>query len=243
MDSGDQPELAQKLEEDGMSKRTYIGATMVGLAVVLTASALVASNMGFKLNYTLNHALAGTSKSGTNQIALPDNRQSGMNTAKNLIDDIGLASVASIQKFIKSSDTYASYTARAPQTAAADFALVAGDGYVVKMKTAVNYIIVGSDDPALPYPLLQAQVGVSKSGTTLYQYNYHQTAASAKGLLDDIGLASVASVQRFVRSSDGFASYTGRSPQTAAADFALVPGDAYIVKMKTTVAAYLPSHY
>jgi hypothetical protein len=225
-----------------MSKRTYIGATMVGLAVVLTASALVASNMGFKLNYTLNQTQAGVSKTGTNVIALPDNRQSGMNTAKNLIDDIGLASVTSVQRFVKSTDGFATYTARAPQTAANDFALVAGEGYVVKMKTTTAYIIVGSDDPAIAYALNQTQAGVSKTGTNLYQYNYHQTAATAKGLLDDIGLASVTSVQRFVKSTDGYGTYTGRAPQTAANDFALIPGEAYVCKMKTTVA-YTPSHY
>jgi hypothetical protein len=131
--------LAQKPEEDGMSKRTYIGATMVGLAVLLTASALVASNMGFKLNYTLNHTLAGTSKTGTNLIALPDNRQSGMATAKNLIDDIGLLSVTQIQRFVKSTDLVAGYTGRAPQTPATDFALVPGDVYIIKMKTTTAY--------------------------------------------------------------------------------------------------------
>jgi hypothetical protein len=234
--------LAQKPEEDGMSKRTYIGATMVGLAVLLTASALVASNMGFKLNYTLNHTLAGTSKTGTNLISLPDNRQSGMNTAKNLIDDIGLASVSQIQRFVKSTDLFVGYTARSPQTSAADLALVAGDGYVVKMKTATNYIIVGSDEPIQPYTLNQAAAGVSKTGTNYFAYNYHQTAGTAKALLDDIGLASVAQVQRFVRSTDLAVGYTGRSPQTSTADFTLNPGDVYILKMKTTVS-YTPSHY
>lgn len=225
-----------------MSKRTYIGATMVGLAVLLTASALVASNMGFKLNYTLNHVLAGTSKTGTNLIALPDNRQSGMATAKNLIDDIGLLSVTQIQRFVKSSDLFVGYTARTPQTPANDFALVAGDGYVVKLKTATNYIIVGSDEPALPYTLNQTAAGVSKTGTNYYAYNYHQTAGTAKGLLDDIGLLSVTQIQRFVRSTDLFVGYTGRTPQGPANDFVLNPGDVYIIKMKTTTA-YTPSHY
>jgi hypothetical protein len=225
-----------------MSKRTYIGATMVGLAVLLTASALVASNMGFKLNYTLNHTLAGTSKTGTNLISLPDNRQSGMATAKGLIDDIGLASVAQIQRFVRSTDLFVGYTARSPQTAAADFALVAGDGYVVKMKTATNYIIVGSDEPALAYTLNHTLAGTSKTGTNYFAYNYHQTAGSAKGLLDDIGLASVAQIQRFVRSTDLYVGYTGRSPQLATANFDLAPGDVYIIKMKTAVS-YTPSHY
>ena len=225
-----------------MTKRSFFGAAAVVAAVALTGSALVASNMGFKLNYTLNQTTVGVSKSGTSTIALPDNRQSGMNTAKNLIDDIGLASVTSVQRYVISSDALATYTARAPQTAANDFALVPGQGYFVKMKTNVNYIIVGSDDPAASYTLNQTQVGVSKSGTNFYQYNYHQTAATAKGLIDDVGFASVTSIQRYVKSSDALATYTGRAPQTAANDFPLVPGEAYFVKMKTTTV-YTPSHY
>jgi len=225
-----------------MSKRTYIGATMVGLAVLLTASALVASNMGFKLNYTLSQLTGGVSKSGTSTLALPDNRQTGMNTAKNLIDDIGLLSVTTISRFVKSTDALVGYTARAPQTAAADFALTAGDGYFVKMKTNTSYIVVGSDEPALAYSLQQLAGGVSKSGTSFYAYNYHQTAGTAKGLLDDIGLLSVTTISRFVKSTDALVGYTGRAPQTAAADFVLNPGEAYFIKMKTTTA-YTPSHY
>jgi hypothetical protein len=225
-----------------MSKRTYIGATMVGLAVLLTASALVASNMGFKLNYTLSQLAGGVSKTGTNTLALPDNRQTGMTTAKGLIDDIGFLSVTQIQRFVKSTDSLVAYTGRAPQTAAADFALVAGDGYYVRMKTNTSYIIVGSDDPALAYTLQQLAGGVSKTGTNFYAYNYHQTAGMSKQLMDDIGFLSVTQIQRFVKSTDSLVAYTGRAPQTAAADFALNPGEAYFIRMKTTTA-YTPSHY
>jgi hypothetical protein len=184
----------------------------------------------------------GVSKTGTSTIALPDNRQTGMNTAKNLIDDIGLLSVTQIQRFVKSTDGLVAYTARAPQTAAADFALVAGDGYFVRMKTNTSYIIVGSDDPALAYTLQQLAGGVSKTGTNFYAYNYHQTAGMSKQLMDDIGFLSVTQIQRFVKSTDSLVAYTGRAPQTAAADFALNPGEAYFIRMKTTTA-YAPSHY
>lgn len=221
-----------------MSKRTYIGATMVGLAVMLTASALVASNMGFKLNYTLNQTTGGVSKSGTNLIALPDNRQSGMAKASDFLTDLGLQSAFQVQRFVKSTDLFAGYTGRIGS--AADFSLVAGEGYVVKMKTTTNYIIVGSDDPALAYTLNQTTPSVSKSGTNYYAYNYHQTAATASALLTDLGLLTAFQVQRYVRSTDLAAGYTGRIG--SAADFALVPGDVYIIKMKTTTA-YTPSHY
>jgi hypothetical protein len=221
-----------------MSKRTFVGVMVVALAVVVMAGGLLASNMGFKLNYQLLQQTAGQSKTGTVTIALPDNRQSTVNTAKNLLDDIGLANVSAIQRFVKSSDGLVQYTGR--PLGGSDFSLVAGDGYYLKMKTTVNYIIVGSDNPTLGYVLLQTTAGQSKTGTNFYAYNYHQTATTAKALLDDIGLASVSAIQRFVKSSDGLVQYTGRP--LGGSDFPLVPGEAYYLKMKTTVT-YTPSHY
>jgi hypothetical protein len=208
-----------------MTKRTYIGVLTVALAVVLAAGGLLASNMGFKLNYPLQAISAGVSASGTSTIALPDNRQAGVNAASSLMNDIGLVNVANIQKFIESSDGLQLYT---------------GEGYFVKMNTTVNYIIVGSHDPSFANPL-NAVGGGSASGTNLFSYPYHSTATTASALMADIGLANVANVQKFLKASDGLQLYTGRKG-TPGADFALVPGEAYFVKMNTTVN-YIPSHY
>jgi uncharacterized protein (DUF3820 family) len=165
-----------------------------------------------------------------------------MGTAKNLMDDIGLASVDNIQRFVKTTDTFGIYTGRVPQTAANNFNLVSGEANMVKMRTTTNYIIVGSDDPALTYTFNNTTVGVSKTGLNFYAYNYHQTAATAKQLMDDVGLASVDNIQRFVKTTDTFGIYTGRVPQTAANNFNLTPGEGYMVKMRTTTV-YTPSHY
>ncbi len=221
-----------------MSKRTFVGVMVVALAVVVMAGGLLASNMGFKLNYTLTQLTAGVSKSGTNTLALPDNRQNALNTAKDLMNDIGFASTTSVAKFLKSSDTLYAYTGRIGSPAV--FALTAGEGYFVKMKTTINYIVVGSDNPLLTTTLQQLTAGVSKTGTNFYAYNYHQTAATAKELMNDIGFASTTSVAKFLKSSDALYAYTGRLGSPA--DFALVPGEAYYIKMKTTVN-YTPSHY
>jgi len=196
--------------------------------------------MGFKLNYALLQADGGVnSKSGTSTLALPDNRQSGLNTAKNLMDDIGFAQTNNVQKFLEATDTFQTYTGR--KGSGADFSLVSGEGYFVRMNTTVNYIVVGSDDPALAYNLNQADGGVtSKSGTNFFAYNYHQTAATAKQLMDDIGFAQTNNVQRFLKATDTFQTYTGR--KGSGADFSLVPGEAYFVRMNTTVS-YTPSHY
>jgi hypothetical protein len=232
--------MAISQEERRMNRKMVVGAVLVALAVVMTAGTLVASNMGFKLNYSLDQT-GGAAKTGNNTIALPDNRQSGVNTAKNLMDDIGFQAVTQVQRFVASTDTLATYTGRPPQGAAANFNLNAGEAYFIKMKTTTPYIIVGSDDPAISYTLSQPG-GVAKTGNNFYAYNYHQTAATAKALMDDIGFQSVTQIQRFVKSSDTLATYTGRPPQGAAANFNLTPGEGYFVKMKTT-SVYSPSHY
>lgn len=223
-----------------MTKKMFVGGTVIALAVALTAGGLMASNMGFKLNYTLSAAQVGVSNSGTSTLALPDFRQSGLNTAKNLMDDIGFANVQNIQKFLESNDGLQVYTGR-KTGGGADFALTTGEALFVKMQTTVNYIAVGSDDPSVSYALNAASVGTSNSGTNFFAYNYHQTAGTAKALMDDIGFANVQNVQKFLKANDGLQVYTGRKTG-GGADFALVPGEGYFVKMQTTVN-YTPSHY
>jgi hypothetical protein len=225
-----------------MNRKTIVGAVLVALAVMTTAGTLVASNMGFKLNFGLQRQAVGVSNSGTNVVALPDNRQTGLNTAKNLLDDIGLASCNNVQRHIRSNDSFLIYTGRVGAPATNNFSLQAGEAYIVSMRTNTDYIIVGSDDPAASYTFERQGVGVSNSGTNYYAFNYHQTAGTAKQLLDDIGLASCNNVQRHIRSADSFLIYTGRVGAPATNNFTLIPGEGYIISMRTTTT-YSPSHY
>jgi hypothetical protein len=179
------------------------------------------------------------SLSGTSSLALPDNRQAGVNTANNLLNDITFANVQSVSKFLEANDGLQVYTGR-KGTPGADFALAAGEGYLVKMTTTTNYIVVGSHDPAFAHNLNQAGGG-SLSGTNLFAFPYHGTPTTSKTLMDDIGFANVQSVAKYLKANDGLQVYTGRKG-TPGADFALVPGEAYYVKMSTTVN-YIPSHY
>lgn len=219
-----------------MSKRTFIGAMVVALAVVVLAGGLLASNMGFKLNYTLNRTLLGVSKSGKNTLSLPD-QKGAVATAKDLMNDIGFTSVANVQRFIESNDSWVTYTGRIGS--APNFNL-GNEGYFVKMNSDVSYIIAGADNPTLSVSLDRTALGTSKSGKNFYSFNYHQTAVTAKDLMNDIGFLSVANVQRFIKSNDSWVTYTGRIG--SGANFALVPGEAYFIKMNTTVV-YTPSHY
>ena len=116
-----------------------------GLAVVSGATALVASNMGFKLNYTLNQVQAGVSLSGSSTLALPENRQAGRyrslaTNAKELMDDIGLASVANVPRFIEATDGLEVYTGRKTGGVPVPFPLTPGEAYFIRRNTTVNYI-------------------------------------------------------------------------------------------------------
>ena len=208
------------------------------LGVSLTGTALVASNMGFRLHYTLASATAGVSISGQSTLALPDRPKAGIVTAKDLMDDIGFANILSVSKFLKATDSLQTYSGRKGGGTA--FVLTAGEAYFVKMATTVDYRILGSDDPTLSYALDQPAAGVSNSGQTLFAYNYHQTAADAKALMDDIGFANILSVSKFLKATDSYRTYTGRKAGGDA--FPLTPGEGYLIKMTTTVN-YTPSHY
>jgi hypothetical protein len=224
-----------------MNKRSVL-ILAVGVTALLVAGGLFASNMGFKLNYTLSGT--GSSASGTNTLGLPFFRQTGLDDSLQLIQDIeqgNAALVTNVQRFLKASDGFELYDGTTPGTT--PFPLAAAEGYFVKMGAAnVNYIVVGSHDPGLTVTL--NGTGSSASGTNFYSYPYHSTAANAEQLIADIeqgNPALVTNVQRFLKASDGFELYDGTTPGTT--PFALTPGEAYFIKVGAADVAYVPSHY
>ena len=114
--------------------RSLTALFVVAVAVVVLAGGLMASNMGFKLNKSLVTASPGTSISGTQLLALPYNRQVGIDNASELFGDIGASNVQNIQKFLTATDTTALYTFGSP-----DFALTPGEAYLVKMAQTLAF--------------------------------------------------------------------------------------------------------
>ncbi len=223
-----------------MKRSTFVGAAVVALAVVILAGGLLASNMGFKLNYQLTYG-----QSGKNLVALPFNRAGNVNAAKDLFFDIGTtANLASVQRLLKISDTYQTYkgTATAPGP---NFALNPGEGYFVNLKPAqtVNYIAVGSDAPGVGFQL-DGQGAASATGKNIYAMVYHFTGTTAKDLFFDIGTTvDTASVQRLLNANDSYQTYKGTA-SAPGPNFLLKPGEAYFVNMKAGVSkSYVPSHY
>ncbi len=220
-----------------MSKRTFIVLLGVGL---LATSMLVASNMGFKLNYLLE-ATGASSASGTNTIALPYNPQSGLNNVGDLFNDIGgVGVVQEVQTFLRSSDSFNVYSGAKGQIADP---IVQGEGIRIRMAVDTNYIIAGAHDPAAAITLYAAgdvtPDGVSASGTNEFSVPYHTTANNSGDIFNDIGAANVQEVQTFLRASDSFNVYQGAKGQIADP---VTPGTALRIRMATTTA-YVPSHY
>jgi len=232
-----------------MRKRMFIGALVAALAVVL-AGGLLASNMGFKLNYTLIATgqpvpEGGNSADGTNEISLPDFPQAGMATANDLRLDIGAPANGGIQKLIRSNNTVQVYTGKG---AGLNFPLVAGDGYRVKITGAanLNYIVVGSHNPSLSHTLIATgqpvpEGGVSADGTNQYNYPYHSVAATANDLRLEIGAPANGGIQKLIRSNNTVQVYTGKG---AGLNFNLVPGASYRVKVTgASNVTFVPNHY
>ena len=219
-----------------MKNRMWMVAA-VAVAAIFVAGGLYASNMGFKLNYRLDDSGAAGSLSGTQTIALPYNQQTGIDDAKDLIDDVNASggTVGSVSNYLSASDSLQTYTG----SAGTAFALESGKGYVIKMNTGTDYVIVGSHDPGLGLNLLGP--ADSASGTTLYSYPYHSTSADAKALIDELNVVQAAvagSISQYLSASDSLQTYTG----TAGVAFALTPGNAYYIKVNDTIS-YTPSHF
>ena len=215
------------------NQRRLTALIVVALAAILVTGGLVASNMGFKLNYPLKKAAGGVSKSGTQTIGLPYNRQVGIDTAKDLFADITASGIGvqNIQRFDILTDQNSLYV-----VGGANFALDKAAGYLVKVGTNGDYIIVGSHDPSFTVNLKAAAGGVSKSGTQRYAHPYHGVAATAKELFQELS-PEVQNIQRFDSLTDQNQLYV-----IGGADFPIVPGQSYLVKVGAN-KSFIPAHY
>jgi hypothetical protein len=227
-----------------MSRRNGIVAFCVALAL-LAGGWLYASNMGFKLNYSL--VQVGTA-SGTNTLAPPYNRQIGIDNAEQLLNDINntgtpAGKAINVQRYNTVTDALEVYS-----KAGADpppFALASGIGYFVKVSANTSYIMVGSHNPGYQHTFLGT--GASATGRNLFAVPYHSTRTNAEQLLDELnttGIPSgnIANVQRHQISNDAASVYSKAGADPPA--FPIVPGEAYFVKLAGNPnVLYTPSHY
>jgi hypothetical protein len=214
-------------------------ATVAAAAMVVLAGGLMASNMGFKLNYQLVGQAVGVSATGSQTIALPFNPQVGMTVAQHLMSDMALApgTPQNLQKFLPTSDSFQLYTF-GDHGGPNDFTLNPGEGYFVKVGADFNYIIVGSHDPSAVVTLNPSGVGGSATGSNLIAPPYHTTATNALELFQELGSAQ--NLQRFLPLTDSFELYDFSNFN----NFAIQPGVAYFAKVGGGgPVGWQPSHY
>ena len=220
-----------------MKKSVVLG---LALAVLVAAGGLYASNMAFKLNYTLRSTTAGVSLNGTNTLALPFNQQTNLITAGDLITDIGgTVAVARISRFVPLTNGTQSYDG----VTGAPFPLVSAEAYFVQLKPGQTrqYIVVGSHDPSKVVQFLGPGPG-SATGQNFYAWPYHSTSNDAGELISELGGTSVISrIARFAPATNSTTSYDGITGSA----FTLTAGEGYFVQLKTGIpnVQFIPSHF
>jgi hypothetical protein len=224
------------------NRKTILAAlSVVGVAVLVLAGGLMASNMGFKLNLPLVAAAGGVSASGTNYIGVPYNQQVGLVTAKDLFLDIQKGgAIQFLNQHRKIDDGFEVYTFGGGTLAPNGWNLTAGEAYIAKVGADQNYIIVGSHNPGLTISLVGAGAG-SASGTNYYVHPYHGVATNARELFLEIG-GDVQFLNQHRKIDDGFEVYTFGGGTLPPDGWPLQAGEGYIVKIGSD-KDFVPQHY
>jgi hypothetical protein len=227
-----------------MSKRNYVFLMALTLAAVLTTGGLLASNMGFKITYTLNGAGSGGWVSGENTLALPFLPQLGITDAATLQGDIQndcAVTPAPIQRFDPTSGFRQSWFGG--KIGGTNFVIPTGcECYFVQMPAAAacSYVAVGSHDPAKQCTFNGAGVAGFVIGENPYGVPYHTTALNASDLRGQI--PNVSFVQRYEPTTGARESWFGA--KIGGTNFALAPGECYFIQMAAGVTTTLtPEHF
>ena len=233
------------------NQRRMAALMVVALAVVIATGGLVASNMGFKLNYPLLDSSDAGSQSGTQSIGLPYNRQVGLDLASDLFKDIGLSTstctqyacncLSTIARYDTATDSLVTYACNG-----FDFSLEPGVGLLVKTQSGGggDYIVVGSHNPGLTVNLAcPGPTCASNSGTERYTHPYHAVSANASELMTELGgFNFVSTISRYDTGADVLVTYAANG-----FDFPLVAGQSYLVKTTTLTQPagidFTPAHY
>ena len=208
-------------------------AAVAIVAVLILAGVFVASNTGFRIVHPFKAADGGVeSLSGVNTLGLPYFPKPGLVTVADLWDDLIAqgVDVQEIRRHDSVMDQLVVYTDGEP-----DFPLRPGEGYLVQVGNDQDYTIMGSHSTGAVLTL-HGPGPESLSGTHVIAMPYHALARTASDLFKEIGSPTIVNIQRYDSPTDQYAVYAA-----GLADFPLVPGEAYRVKVSSRVD-YVPAH-
>ncbi len=219
----------------------------VGL-LALSVGVAIASNMGFKLNYTLQ---TNTQNYNLNWVSLPffywDVNSSGTITAEDIVADVdndcGAGTTTSVRYFDTANGQYVSHSAGSTKN---DFTISAGVGYAVEISASCTWTIVGSHDNS--YDPGGANSISLVTNTQNYNLNwvsvpYHTQSATAEALCTEIlnqnGGTGVTSVRYFDTANNIYVSHSCGSTKN---DFSLNAGLGIAVEVSSALT-WQPTHY
>lgn len=226
--------------------------------MVMLASLAMASNTGFKLNYTLHYVL---NYSNTNWVSLPyfyypdGNINNTTERTTSICTDInttaGTPVVANIQKFDVVND--APVTNFCSTVTSQNFPIVAGESYaVVPNRDNVRFDIVGSHDDDFdnagdPTHAITLHYVTNYSNTNWVSVPYHTTLARTTDICNEINTQAggpvVANIQKFDVVND--APVTNFCSTVTSQNFPIVAGEGYAVVPQPAGdgKTWHPSHY
>ncbi len=198
--------------------RTKTVLALATVLVLIVGMAAVASNMGFKIN------LALTSGGDLNWVALP--LYNSYTDASSVWAD--LTNPSQISRWDNATGTYQTYLGT---TRSNNFTLNKGEGIVVKVSAAENWIVVGSHDPSFAFSL------TAGGDLNWVAVPYNETATDASGIWGE--LTNPSQISRWDNATGTYQTYLGT---TRSNNFTLNTGEAIVVKVSAN-ESWTPAHY
>lgn len=203
---------------------------VVGALMLVVGGSVIASNMGFKFVPNLNLSAKSFA------VSLPINNN--YTNADSVFTDINASgcAAAKVEKVIPSSGASSRNTWVGFGTAAQNFTIAKGEGYIVEVNSScTNWVIVGSHDPVFQYNFALA------NRSYLVSVPYHTTATVANDLF--LSIPSASKVERIIPSNGASSRNTWVGFGTAAQNFSVAIGESYIVEVSTGGINWTPAHY
>lgn len=205
---------------------------VAGALMLIVGGSVIASNMGFKLAPNLN--LANKSFA----VGLPINNY--YTNADSIFQDINAAgcAAAKVEKIIPSNGGTSRVTWVGFGTAAQNFTIAKGEGYIVEVNSScTNWVIVGSHDPVFRYTFALA------NKSYLVSIPYHTTAYNANDLF--LSIPGVSKVERITPSNGASLRQTWVGFGVGNQNFPVILGESYIVEIDQYASPvnWIPPHY
>jgi hypothetical protein len=234
----------------GKSRIAMLAASGV-IAALMVGSIVVASNMGFKARFQLTGGVS-------NWFSAP--YTSPYATANDLLNAAAPTSGGQISRYIPSDPPAIQFwTGSTGNGSPFNFVLKPGEGYDIVPNVNEDVVLVGAHDPFVTIPAgqdgLPAVGSIPLGGSIppgfvpnrdyLVAVPYHTTYAKIDDMLKDMPGASgvITKVVHNVGSPPAYFFWTGTTGNDTPKNFAVVLGQAYLVRVLTASSGITPAHF